>query len=128
MKTLLPEAMIAVWAPFASLLTTTIDRSSPCATTLASCSSGSEVLITLAARFGRMSWKYQGMAYAAILKHVGVMYQQLYLVATALGLAPCAIGAGNSDRFAAAAGTHYYEETSVGEFVLSGQPVEYTTP
>ena len=82
-----------------------------------------DVLITLAARFGRMSWKYQGMAYAAILKHVGVLYQQLYLVATALGLAPCAIGAGNSDRFTAAAGTHYYEETSVGEFVLSGSPV-----
>lgn len=87
-----------------------------------------DVLITLAARFGRMSWKYQGMAYAAILKHVGVMYQQLYLVATALGLAPCAIGAGNSDRFAAAAGTNYYEETSVGEFVLSGQPVKDITP
>lgn len=69
-----------------------------------------------------MSWKYQGMAYAAILKHVGVMYQQLYLVTTALGLAPCAIGAGNSDRFAAAARTHYYEETSVGEFVVSGTP------
>lgn len=82
-----------------------------------------DVLITLAARFGRMSWKYQGMAYAAILKHVGVMYQQLYLVATALGLAPCAIGAGNADRFAAAAGTDYYEETSVGEFVLSGRSV-----
>lgn len=78
-----------------------------------------DVLITLAARFTRMSWKYQGMAYAAILKHVGVMYQQLYLVATALGLAPCAIGAGNSDRFAKAVGTNYYEETSVGEFVLS---------
>ncbi len=81
-----------------------------------------DVLITLAAHFGRMSWKYQGMAYAAILKHVGVMYQQLYLVATALDLAPCAIGVGNSDRFAAAAGTHYYEETSVGEFVVSGTP------
>lgn len=81
-----------------------------------------DVLITLAARFERMSWKYQGMAYAAILKHVGVMYQQLYLVATALGLAPCAIGAGNSDRFAAAARTQYYEETSVGEFVVSGTP------
>jgi SagB-type dehydrogenase family enzyme len=82
-----------------------------------------DVLITLAARFGRMAWKYEGMAYAAILKHVGVLYQQFYLMATALGLAPCALGAGDSDRFAAAAGTHYYEETSVGEFVLSGTPV-----
>lgn len=81
-----------------------------------------DVLITLAARFGRIAWKYEGMAYAAILKHVGVMYQQLYLVATALGLAPCALGAGDADRFAAAAGTYYYEETSVGEFALSGTP------
>lgn len=81
-----------------------------------------DVLITLAARFARMTWKYEGMAYAAILKHVGVMYQQLYLVATALGLSPCALGAGDSDRFAAAAGTHYHEETSVGEFALSGPP------
>jgi len=79
-----------------------------------------DVLITLAARFGRMSWKYQGIAYALVLKHVGVWYQQLYLVATALGLAPRALGAGNSDRFAAAAGTRYEEETSVGEFALSG--------
>ena len=78
-----------------------------------------DVLITLAARFTRMSWKYQGLAYAALLKHVGVMYQQLYLVSTALGLAPCALGTGDADRFAKAAGTNYYEETSVGEFVLS---------
>ncbi len=81
-----------------------------------------DVLITLAARFARMSWKYQGMAYAATLKHVGVIYQQLYLVATALDLAPCALGAGNADRFAAAANTDYYEETSVGEFALSSKP------
>jgi SagB-type dehydrogenase family enzyme len=81
-----------------------------------------DVLITLAARFGRMAWKYEGMAYAATLKYVGVLYQQLYLVATALGLAPCALGAGDSDRFAAAAGTTYYAETSVGEFALSGTP------
>lgn len=81
-----------------------------------------DVLITLAARFARMAWKYEGMAYAAILKHVGVLYQQLYLVATALGLAPCALGAGDSQRFAAAAGTLYYEEASVGEFALSGPP------
>ena len=49
------------------------------------------------------------------------------LVATALGLAPCAIGAGNTDRFATVAGTHDYEETSVGEFALSGQPVKDNT-
>lgn len=87
-----------------------------------------DVLITLAARFARMSWKYQGMSYAATLKYVGVLYQQLYLVATALGLAPCALGTGNADRFATAAGTHYYEETSVGEFALSSRPTADPQP
>jgi oxazoline/thiazoline dehydrogenase len=83
-----------------------------------------DVLITFAARFQRVSWKYQSMAYAVILKNVGVLYQQMYLVATAMTLAPCALGGGNSDRFAEAAGLDYYAETSVGEFVLSSHSVD----
>ena len=58
------------------------------------------------------------IAYALILKHVGVVYQTMYLAATAMGLAPCALGCGDSDAFARAAGTDYYDETSVGEFLL----------
>ncbi|MGK7925822.1 MAG: SagB family peptide dehydrogenase [Spirulina sp.] len=77
-----------------------------------------QVLLVITARFGRIFWKYRGMAYATILKHVGVMYQNLYLVATSMNLAPSALGAGNSDLFAAAAGINYYEEASVGEFML----------
>jgi oxazoline/thiazoline dehydrogenase len=77
-----------------------------------------QVLIVLAARFQRMQWKYRSMVYAAILKHVGVVYQTMYLVATAMGLAPCGLGGGHSDLFADAAGLDYYEETSVGEFIL----------
>jgi hypothetical protein len=37
-------------------------------------------------------------------------------------LAPCAIGCGDSDLFARAAGTQYVEETSVGEFLLGSRP------
>lgn len=81
-----------------------------------------DVLITLAARFQRTGWKYQSMAYALMLKDVGALYQQMYLVATAMNLAPCGLGGGNSDRFAGAAGLDYYAETSVGEFLLSGKP------
>jgi SagB-type dehydrogenase family enzyme len=81
-----------------------------------------QVLLVVAARFQRMAWKYVGMAYAAILKHVGVLYQTMYLVATAMGLAPCGVGAGDSDCFARAAGTDYYAETSVGEFLLGSKP------
>jgi oxazoline/thiazoline dehydrogenase len=44
----------------------------------------------------------------------------MYLVATAMNLAPCGLGGGDSDLFAAAAGLDYYVETSVGEFMLSG--------
>jgi SagB-type dehydrogenase family enzyme len=80
-----------------------------------------QVAILVAARFGRMMWKYESMAYAAVLKHVGVLYQTMYLVATAMGLAPCGLGGGNSDAFAAAAGTDYYEESSVGEFLLGSK-------
>ncbi|TXT39621.1 MAG: hypothetical protein FD135_2053 [Comamonadaceae bacterium] len=79
-----------------------------------------DVLISMAARFQRTSWKYQSIAYALILKDVGALYQQLYLVATALQLAPCALGGGDSDLFARLAGTDYYAETTVGEFSVSG--------
>jgi hypothetical protein len=41
-------------------------------------------------------------------------------VATALGLAPCAIGTGDTQVFAQASGLDFSEESSVGEFALSG--------
>lgn len=78
-----------------------------------------DVLFTLAARFGRMAWKYQSIAYAVTLKNAGVLYNQMYLVATALGLAPCGLGGGNAEAFSLATNTSYYEEGSIGEFILS---------
>jgi oxazoline/thiazoline dehydrogenase len=80
-----------------------------------------DALIMLAARFQRVAWKYQSMAYAVTLKNTGALYQQMYLVATAMNLAPCGLGGGDSDLFAEAAGLDYYAETSVGEFMLSGR-------
>lgn len=77
-----------------------------------------QVLITYASRFQRMGWKYDGLAYAATLKNVGALYQTMYLVATAMNLAPCALGSGNSDLLALAAGLDYLQESSVGEFML----------
>jgi SagB-type dehydrogenase family enzyme len=83
-----------------------------------------QVLIVVAARFQRMAWKYNTLAYAATLKHVGVLYQTMYLAATAMGLAPCAIGCGDADTFARAAGTDYYTESSVGEFLIGSKKAE----
>jgi SagB-type dehydrogenase family enzyme len=77
-----------------------------------------QVLIIVSARFGRTLRRYASMGYAMILKDAGVLFQTFYLVATAMGLAPCAIGGGDADDFARAARTNYYEETSVGEFLL----------
>jgi len=82
-----------------------------------------QVLITITSRFQRLSWKYESMAYNATLKNVGVLYQTMYLVATAMDLAPCALGGGDSDLFARAAGLDYYAETSVGEFLLGSKRI-----
>jgi SagB-type dehydrogenase family enzyme len=65
-----------------------------------------------------MAWKYTAIAYALTLKHVGVVFQTVYLTATDMNLAPCALGGGDSDLFARVASTDYYTETSVGEFLL----------
>ena len=77
-----------------------------------------QVLLIITARFGRLFCKYKSLAYALVLKHVGVLYENLYLVATNMNLAPCALGAGNSDKFAQITGLDYYEESAVGEFML----------
>jgi oxazoline/thiazoline dehydrogenase len=81
-----------------------------------------QVVLVLTARFARMAWKYETMAYAVMLKHVGVIFQTLYLVATAMGLAPCALGNGGADLFARAAGLDPLVEGSVGEFVIGSRP------
>ncbi len=89
--------------------------------TMGNASNPPQVLIILAARFQRLAWKYQSMSYGLLLKHVGVLYQTMYLVATAMDLAPCALGGGDSDLFTQALGLDYYTETSVGEFGLGSK-------
>jgi SagB-type dehydrogenase family enzyme len=77
-----------------------------------------QVLITIASRFQRVSWKYSGMAYATQLKNTGVLFQTLYLVATAMNLAACGLGLGNTARFCKLAQTDFFAEGSIGEFML----------
>lgn len=76
------------------------------------------VLIMFTAKFGRVQWKYESIAYSLILKHVGCLFQTMYLVATALGLAPCALGGGAIDTLATLAGLDPDEENAVGEFLI----------
>jgi SagB-type dehydrogenase family enzyme len=77
-----------------------------------------QILITIAARFGRVSWKYSSIAYALILKDVGVLTQTLYLMATDMGLGGCAIGIANIDLFAKMTGIELHVEGPVGQFAL----------
>ena len=77
-----------------------------------------QILITIAARFGRVSWKYSSVAYALILKDVGVLLQTLYMTATDMGLGGCAIGTNNIDLFAKMTGLEFHVEGPVGQFAL----------
>lgn len=77
-----------------------------------------QIVMTFAARFGRVSWKYSALAYALILKDVGVLTQTLYLTATELGLGGCAIGPVNIDLFEKMTGLAFHVEGPVGQFAL----------
>jgi SagB-type dehydrogenase family enzyme len=81
-----------------------------------------QILITIAARFNRIAWKYSAIAYSLILKDVGVLLQTLYLGATDLGLGGCAIGTSNIDLFARMTGQPFHTEGPVGQFAL-GRPL-----
>lgn len=81
-----------------------------------------QLVVLLAARFGRVGWSYETLAYSLILKHVGVAYQTMYCVATAMGLAPCALGSGDQAVFSEATGLDPLIEGTVGEFILGSRP------
>ncbi len=81
-----------------------------------------QILITMAARFGRVSWKYSSIAYALILKDAGVLTETLYLVATGMGLGGCAIGIADIGRFEKMTGIGFHVEGPVGQFAM-GRPL-----
>ncbi len=81
-------------------------------------STAPQILITIAARFGRVSWKYSSIAYALILKDVGVLLQTFYLMAAEMDLGGCATGITNIDLFARMTGIEFHLEGPVGQFVL----------
>ncbi len=80
-----------------------------------------QVLLLLTARVGRVMWKYEAMAYALVLKHVGVLYQTVNLAATAMGLAGCGLGSGDPGALAEALGRDALDECGVGEFAIGSR-------
>ncbi|WFE22203.1 SagB family peptide dehydrogenase [Solwaraspora sp. WMMD937] len=82
-----------------------------------------QVLFVITARVQRLMWKYEGMSYAMTLKNAGVLTGLMYLVATAMRLAPCALGAGDSAAFAQMSGLDPLVEPNVADFAL-GVPAD----
>ena len=78
-----------------------------------------QALIVLAARFPDLAVKYEGIAYALMVKHVGVLQATIAYTAVAMGLGAVPIGTGDSDAFAAATGLDYYRHGSIGEIAIS---------
>jgi SagB-type dehydrogenase family enzyme len=82
-----------------------------------------QVSLYVAARLGRAAWKYQSIAYKIINQDLGCLYQTFYLAATALGLAPCAIGSLDAPLVGRALGVDWRREPLVGLFTL-GRPAQ----
>ena len=78
-----------------------------------------QALIVLAARFPDIAVKYEGIAYALMVKHVGVLQATIAYTAVAMGLGAVPIGTGDSDSFAQATGLDYYRHGSIGEIAIS---------
>ncbi|GAA1716169.1 SagB family peptide dehydrogenase [Propioniferax innocua] len=76
------------------------------------------VTVLLTARFSRIMWKYQTVAYPLALKHVGVVTQNMYLVASAMGLGVCALGGGSGGLFNEATKIDPLIEGQVGALVV----------
>lgn len=80
-----------------------------------------DLTVVIASRLPRLAWKYQGMAYRASLMNAGAVFHLMYMVATDMGLAPCANGTGDSRLLEEVTGLDRFEETAIAEFAL-GMP------
>jgi SagB-type dehydrogenase family enzyme len=80
-----------------------------------------QVLLLFTARIGLVHRRYDGLGYALVLKEVGAVFQSLYLAATAMGLAPCALGGGDSELIARVLRTDPLGEPAVGEFLIGSR-------
>jgi SagB-type dehydrogenase family enzyme len=85
------------------------------------------LLIAVTARFRRLARADQDGAYAGTLARVGALLQTLSLVATAMGLAPCAVVPDDEDgRTVRALHLDWRTESDLGELVLGTRPDRIT--
>jgi oxazoline/thiazoline dehydrogenase len=82
-------------------------------------------IVLISARFARLAWKYEGIAYALCLKNVGVVFEHMYLVGAALGLEVCALGSADADLFHNVTGNDPFVEPLVAQFMIVGRRNSY---
>ncbi len=78
-----------------------------------------QILFFFTARIGRLHNKHRGIALA--YTNLGIVFQSFYLTATAMNLAPCALGGWDAKYFARQTGIPLAEEALVGQFLLGSQ-------
>jgi len=81
-----------------------------------------DLVIVVSARLPRMASRYASIAYRNVLLDTGVALHAMYLAATAMHLAPCALGLNVPEHFQRLTGKNQFEETSIALFALSAQP------
>jgi SagB-type dehydrogenase family enzyme len=97
------------------------DRPHELAGALAEAADPPQVLLLVFLRHARIAWKYERIAYQLALLDLGVLYQTLWLAATAMGLGGYPLGSVDADRLADAVGVNPLGETGLGAFLL-GRP------
>jgi SagB-type dehydrogenase family enzyme len=76
------------------------------------------MIMFLTGRYMLKAWKYSAISYSLLLKDVGVVFHNMYLAATAMGLGACAFGATDSDVFASITRVDCLAEPLIGEFIM----------
>ena len=76
------------------------------------------ILLLIMSRVDRMMWKYERLGLVNIYRDVGCLVQTMYLVATEMGLAPCAIGTIRDRDNAEWLDLNPLDEAQVGCFLL----------
>jgi SagB-type dehydrogenase family enzyme len=76
------------------------------------------ITLYISARFERMSWKYESIAYKLIQQDLGCLYQTFYLVAEALDLGPCALGDVDAALLGKVLEIDWQTEPFIGGFTL----------
>lgn len=82
------------------------------------------MILVITAVFERILWKYRSLGLSLIYKDVGALFQTLYLVATALHMAPCAIGSADEAENSRWLGLDPMRESQVGCFACGPAAVK----